>query len=102
MLADGLLPPIAVNLFTTEQGPVMHGSLSREVTVDLAGDAVNEDGHPYAVVHQYDRFAELEAQVALRYPIDGSLPPFNLTSADLVAFHSHDLASTTDKSVHIG
>ena len=87
-----------INLFTTEHGPVAHVSISRALQLNGDGLVVNEAGEPYALVHQYDRFAFLERLRDDRFPIDVSRPPFNLSAMAMHASRKHDHRSTTAKT----
>jgi hypothetical protein len=91
-----------VNAYTTEHGPVAHVSLSRTLSVDAEGRVVNEAGEPYAIVHQFDRFAYLERLREARFPIDTSLPPLSLNASALEGSRRHDHKSTTERRVRIG
>ena len=61
---------VKVSLFTAEHGPVLHGSLSRDLQINVAGEVLNEYGYPYAIVHQYDRFDRIHAHVKMRFPLE--------------------------------
>ncbi|KAL1528997.1 hypothetical protein AB1Y20_010318 [Prymnesium parvum] len=90
---DGL----AVTLTTTEHGRLAHLSLAREVRLDARGAAVDLAGEPYALVHQFDRFAGLVARVRTRFPIDLAAPPFAMSREQLARARRHDHASNTAK-----
>ncbi|KAJ1453002.1 hypothetical protein M885DRAFT_525480 [Pelagophyceae sp. CCMP2097] len=61
-----------VTLHTTEHGPIAMICNSLSVQIDAYGTVVNERGDAYAVVHQFDRFDELNALVARTMPYDAS------------------------------
>ena len=62
-----------VSLATTEHGGVF-GMIcnSLDVRYDEFSEVSNEAGEPYAVVHQFDRFAELARDLGARLPFDGA------------------------------
>lgn len=91
------IAPVGVRgrLQTTEHGPVAHLSLSRALSVNHAGEALNENGVAYAIVHQYDRFAGLEARLRDRLPLDPSLSPLHVNVSEARRARDYDLRSTT-------
>ena len=93
-------PATAVNLYTTEHGPVAHVSLSRSLQLDSSGTVLNEHGKPYAIVHQFDRFDHLQALVEARFPLDLRLAPLALSAVAIEASRKHDHKSTTARTAH--
>ena len=72
VLYQGRVPSSApVALATTEHGAVF-GMIcnSLDVGYDEFSEVRNEAGAAYAVVHQFDRFAEIVRDVAAKFPLD--------------------------------
>jgi hypothetical protein len=66
----GRLPGTPVALSTTETGPIGMICNSLDVAYDTYREVANDAGDAYAIVHQFDRFAELTDDLSTRMPLD--------------------------------
>ena len=60
----------AAAAFTTDDGPVANLCSNLDVTLAEGGVAVNAEGRPFALVHQWDRYDAVVAHVRARFPFD--------------------------------
>ena len=66
----GRLPGTPVALSTTETGAIGMICNSLDVAYDTYREVANDAGDAYAIVHQFDRFAELTDDLSTRMPLD--------------------------------
>ena len=76
------LPAVPVALSTTEKGRVGMICNSLDVNYDKFREVADDLGDPYAIVHQFDRFAELAEDLSVRMPLD----PADLLAPDATIF----------------
>ena len=60
---------VRVHFHTNARGPIATMGYMRTADTDYAGRVLNEDGVPYAIVHQYDRFRSYQAWLHRRYAV---------------------------------